>query len=91
MQQMATQNEAGVWVFYDGQLSPPESGALRLGSIGGYMRAVCWEVRPILRYIELARMAAGEIPADRRGMADPRATAYPYSDWYEVDWDANTE
>ena len=66
-------------------------GRFKRGSIGGYVQAVCWEVRPILRYIELARMVTGELPAVRRGYADPLATAYPYADRWDVDWDEHVQ
>jgi len=91
---MATQNEGGVWMWGDNKtdLSPGDvEGPRRFDSIGSWFRVENSQVRTILRYIELARMVAGEIPVERRGYGVLRADAYPYTDWWDLDWEARSK
>jgi hypothetical protein len=76
-----SQNEAGVWV--------QPNVATYMGSLGAGFGAYSPRTLLILRYIEAARIALGELePADRGG-GDFRILAYPEDDWYEVNWAQN--
>jgi hypothetical protein len=83
-QRLETQNEAGVWVVHTD----------RMNAIGPVVNAACWELQPILRYIEVARVALGELDPVYRGYGDEgygeyRAAALPQADWYDVGWSEN--
>ncbi|MEW6355146.1 MAG: hypothetical protein AB1696_02375 [Planctomycetota bacterium] len=82
-QAMATQNEAGVWV------SPVVSDFM--GSIGAGFGTASPRVLAMLRYIEAARTALGELPPAYRGDGNLLRMAYPKGDWYDVKWDENVK
>ena len=73
--------ESGMWVS--------ERFAEFLGSIGRAFAAYSPRVLNILRYVENARIAKGEIAPVYRGDGNLQRAAYPASDWYDVDWDDN--
>jgi len=73
-----SQNEAGVWVV--------DNVANFMGSIGAGFGATCPRVLLILRYLEQARIALGEIEPVYRGAGNLQRAAYPGDDWYELDW-----
>jgi hypothetical protein len=75
---LETQNEAGVWVN-------PKVASF-MGSIGSGFSASLPELRSILLYIERARIAMGELAPVYRGDVGMIRTAYPATDWYDVDW-----
>ncbi|MGD9496447.1 MAG: pectate lyase [Armatimonadota bacterium] len=74
-----SQNEAGMWVV--------ENVADFMGSIGRGFGAYSPRLLLILRYIEQARIALGEIEPVYRGAGDLQKAAYPGGDWYDLDWD----
>jgi len=76
---MESQNEAGVWVV-------PKIADF-MGSIGAVFYTESGQVRSILRYIEAARIAKGEVAPVWRGDGDLRQMAYPEDGWYDVAWD----
>ena len=76
---MESQNEAGVWVV-------PKI-ADYMGSIGAVFYTESGQVRSILRYIEAARIAKGELAPIWRGDGNVRQMAYPEDGWYDVAWD----
>jgi hypothetical protein len=78
-----TQNKAGVWVV--------PNVATFMGSVGAGFSACIPRVLLILRYIEAARIAKGELEPIHRGAGDLRAMAYPEPDWYELKWTENVE
>jgi len=73
-----SQNEAGVWVV--------PNVASFMGSIGAGFGATCPRTLLILRYIEQARVALGEIAPTYRGGGNMQKAAYPGDDWYDLDW-----
>jgi len=75
-----SQNEAGVWVS-------PNTGR----HLGEGFQSDPYYVRHLLYYIEHARIALGEIEPMYRGGGNLLKMAYPYADWYEVNWEVNTE
>jgi len=75
---LETQNEAGVWVV--------PNVATFMGSVGAGFSAYIPRVLLILRYIEAARIAKGELEPVNRGAGDLRAMAYPEPDWYDLKW-----
>jgi len=78
---LESQNEAGVWVV--------PNVADFMGSIGAGFGATCPRVLLILRYLEQARIALGEIDPVYRGAGGLQKAAYPGDDWYELDWVEN--
>ncbi|NOZ19605.1 MAG: pectate lyase, partial [Planctomycetes bacterium] len=82
-QAMETQNEAGVWVV--------PVVAKFMGSIGAGFGASSPRVVLLLRYIEAARMAMGELPPAYRGDGRLLRMAYPKGDWYDVKWEENVK
>ena len=82
-QAMETQNEAGVWV------SPIVANFM--GSIGAGFAANSPRVLSLIRYIETARMAMGELSPAYRGDGKLLRMAYPKGDWYEVKWEENVK
>ncbi|MFO8080893.1 MAG: pectate lyase [Armatimonadota bacterium] len=70
--------EAPVWIT--------ERFANFMGSIGRAFAAYSPRTLLMLRYIERARIAKGEIEPVYRGDGDLQRAAYPEDDWYEVDW-----
>ncbi|MGC9319073.1 MAG: pectate lyase, partial [Armatimonadota bacterium] len=79
---LETQNEAGLWVS--------EKVASFMGSIGAGFAAYSPRVLSLLRYIERARIAMGELEPVYRGNGDLERSAYPEPDWYDVDWEQHT-
>lgn len=75
---LQTQNEAGVWV------TPIVANFM--GSIGAGFSTLSPPLLSILRYIEAARMAMGEIPPVWRGDGQILRLACPKGDWYQVPW-----
>jgi len=75
---LESQNEAGMWVV--------PNVADFMGSIGAGFGATCPRVLLILRYLEQARIALGEIEPVYRGAGDLQKAAYPGADWYDLDW-----
>jgi hypothetical protein len=69
-----SQHSSGAWVR-------PRGGA---GSWGAQTYPRDTNAVEVLRYVERARMALGELPLERRGDCDPLASAYPGADWYET-------
>ncbi|HJN14486.1 MAG TPA: pectate lyase [Armatimonadota bacterium] len=76
-----TQNEAGVWVV--------PNVANYKGSLGVGFGATSPRTVLILRYVEAARIAMGEIEPQNTGGGDFRTLAYPEDDWYELNWGEN--
>ncbi|MFW6156909.1 MAG: pectate lyase, partial [Armatimonadota bacterium] len=70
--------EAPVWIT--------ERFANFMGSIGRAFAAYSPRTLLMLRYIERAHIAKGEIEPVYRGDGDLQRAAYPQDDWYEVDW-----
>lgn len=80
---LETQNEAGVWVV--------DNVANFMGSIGAGFGANSPRTLLLLRYIERARMALGEIEPRHRGDGILERAAYPEDGWYELDWEVHVE
>ncbi len=74
-----SQNDAGVWVV--------DNVADFMGSIGAGFTAYSPRVLLILRYLEQARIALGEIEPVYRGRGNLRSAAWPGDGWYDLDWD----
>lgn len=75
------QNEAGVWIV--------PNVADFMGSVGQGFAATSPRVLLILRYVEQARIAMGEIAPVYRGNGDMMRAAYPGADWYDLGWAQN--
>jgi hypothetical protein len=82
-QALSAQNETGVWVR-------PQYEEF-IGSLGSGFRTLAPELLHLLRYIEAARTAAGELSAISRGDGEIRQMAFPAPDWYDVPWTDATE
>ncbi|MFC1718407.1 pectate lyase [Candidatus Poribacteria bacterium] len=80
---LGTQNEAGVWV------TPKVANFM--GSIGAGFGATVPRLPAMLRYIERARIAMGELAQVYRGDGDMIRAAYPAADWYDVHWTEHTQ
>ena len=76
---LETQHESGVW------LTPKVADYM--GSLGRGFGATCPRLTLILRYIEAARTATGELEPEVRGGGNFRTLAYPEDDWYELEWE----
>lgn len=74
-----SQHPSGVWLV--------ENVADFMGSVGRGFAAHSPRVLLMLRYVERARIAKGEIAAVYRGDGTLERAAYPGDDWYDVDWD----
>ncbi len=70
--------ETGMWM--------QEKYANFMGSIGRAFGAYSPRLLLMLRYIERARIALGEIEPVYRGDGQLERAAYPGEDWYDVDW-----
>lgn len=73
-----TANEKGVWTV------PVASNFI--GSLGESFGSNIPRASMIITYVEAARIAAGELSPRYPGSHNIRYLAYPYPDWYEVDW-----
>jgi len=71
---LEAQDPSGVWVH-------PRGGS---GSWGMHTYPRDANAIAVLRFIEQARMALGEIPLTSRGDMDPLRSAYPHADWYDT-------
>ena len=62
---------------------------LSMPSVGAGFSAYSPRALLILRYIERARIALGEVEPVYRGDGNLNKAAYPDADWYEVGWEEN--
>ena len=76
---MATQHACGFWVRPKVANFP--------ASIGRGFSAFSFRARPMLEYIEAARVAKGELPPAYRGRGYMLRMAWPRGDWYDVGWE----
>ncbi len=74
-----SQSENGMWMV--------DNVADFMGSIGRGFGAYSPRTLLLLRYIERARIAKGEIEPVYRGDGNIDRAAYPAGDWYDVDWE----
>ncbi len=77
---METANEAGVWTV--------PNVANFMGTIGEGFGSSIPRSAMMIAYVEAARIAMGEIEPRYSGSPNLRLLAYPFPDWYEVDWAA---
>ena len=73
-------NEAGVWTV--------PNVANFMGSLGEGFSSNIPRASMMISYVEAARIAMGELAPRYPGSSNIRYLAYPYPDWYEVDWTA---
>jgi hypothetical protein len=73
-----TQHESGVWLV--------DNVANFMGSVGRGFGATSPRTLLILRYVERARIAKGEIAPVYRGDGTLERAAYPGDDWYDLNW-----
>ena len=78
-QGMATQDACGFWVRARVANFP--------ASIGRGFSAFSFRARPMLEYIEAARVAKDELPRAYRGRGYLLRMAWPRGDWYDVGWE----
>jgi len=74
-----SQHESGMWLV--------DNVANFMGSIGRGFGATSPRTLLLLRYIERARIAKGEIEPVYRGDGNLETAAYPADDWYDIAWD----
>ncbi len=80
---MDSRNEAGVWTV--------PNVADFMGSLGEGFGSSIPRASMMIAYVEAARIAMGGLEPRYPGSHNMRQLAYPYPDWYEVDWEANVQ
>jgi len=75
---MDSRNEAGVWTV--------PVVANYMGSIGEGFGSNIPRATHMIAYVEAARIATGELEPRYPGSHNMLHLAYPFPDWYEVDW-----
>lgn len=80
---MSTCNEAGVWT------SPVVSNFM--GSIGEGFGSNVPLASMMIAYVEACRLTMGELSPRYSSSGDIKRLAYPFPDWYEVDWEECTK
>lgn len=75
---MDSRNEVGVWTV--------PVVADFMGSLGEGFSSNIPRVTMMIAYVEACRIAMGELTPRYPGSYDLRQLAYPFPDWYEVDW-----
>ncbi|MCD6359451.1 MAG: pectate lyase, partial [Armatimonadetes bacterium] len=76
---LSTCNEAGVWTV--------PNVANFMGSLGEGFSSNIPRAAMMISYVEACRIAMGELAPRYPGSHDIRYLAYPFPDWYDVDWD----
>ena len=62
-----------------------------MGSLGEGFGSSIPRASMMIAYVEAARIAMGGLEPRYPGSHNMRQLAYPYPDWYEVDWEANVQ